>query len=302
MRSVHPRVVWPAKAVGRPQGARTMGGACKEYAIYKNERTCKKMQNRLQEMLRSMLLIGIVLGALVVSTPAQCAPLTNGSFENGLTGWSVWGNATAATTYQGVLGPGGEGNITPMDPTDGTHEAVIVAGSVSAAALATDLGLPSDAFDNMLYHWALPASYGSAISQTITVRAGDIVQFTEYFKANDSSMGGYWWEHWRDSEREDDFCFVSVALLSGDSTLSVTSESYQTEIPEATSVLSLVNDVNGYHAVGNYGQTMNSMWFGFDVAGTYKIGFGAFNSGDNENNWWCPSRSWRAKSYAPHRF
>jgi len=120
------------------------------------------------------------IAVLFAAGSAQAA-IVNPSFETpGLAGWSTVGMAVAA---DGTIG---------VSPTDGTFQALLIAGagSVSPAVIESAVGLfPGDlASLNSLFGLAAPFE-GSAIYQTFTAAAGDSVTVDLDFLTNEL-LGG----------------------------------------------------------------------------------------------------------------
>ncbi len=125
-------------------------------------------------MIRRPTCLAACLAALLMQLggvpQAQAVGVTNGSFETGtFQGWSVTGATSIATA---AFGSG---------PTDGSFQALLTngTGSVSDTDLEVFLGVPAGTLDALAA--GLPgssdATEGSAIKQTITVNAGDVVSF-----------------------------------------------------------------------------------------------------------------------------
>jgi hypothetical protein len=110
----------------------------------------------------------IVVSALLLSLQAQAA-IVNGGFETGsYTGWSTIGNNAVVTSAFGT------------GPVEGAFQSLSTtgAGSASQSALETLLGLGAgtlDLFGNG------NVFEGSAIKQTISVRAGETLSFSWNF-------------------------------------------------------------------------------------------------------------------------
>lgn len=99
-------------------------------------------------------ILSLLLCFMIVGT-AHAVPLTNGSFESGLTGWTPAGNAGVVSSY--VATNDVASVYTTMSPTNGDKFATVKAGSPTSS-------LTSSAF---------------------TVSLGNIVSFDWFFSAED---------------------------------------------------------------------------------------------------------------------
>ncbi len=183
-----------------------------------------------------------------VTTPLLSqAAVVNGGFETGdLTGWTVVGSAQAPDATIGVT------------PTHGTRQGYIeTTGNYTAYAMPIEdaLGIPETTFTDL---GAGTPVNGTAITQSVTVSAGDTLTFD--------------WDFLTDELDEDpmynDFAYLiidnSVSLLA-----SRNGSAYDTVSPPA----------------GFDGQTdWMSGSYTFTSAGTHTIGFGVFNVGDTGHN------------------
>jgi hypothetical protein len=156
----------------------------------------------------------IGLASILGASPSQAAVI-NGNFDNDLTGWGAKGSA----------------NI-----VDG--KAFLSAFGDSDTNIETFLGLGAGALDALN---GSNATNGSAIKQTITVNAGDILSFDWQFQGQDYLP-------------YNDFSFFSISSLA-----------------------SKLADIK---AVGSFGQKLSQTSYTFQSAGTYTIGFGVFNALD----------------------
>jgi hypothetical protein len=132
--------------------------------------------------------------------PSTNATLINGGFETGdFTGWTTLGETNIETAG---LGSG---------PTQGTSQASLsTAGAAFAGSIIEEfLGLDPGSLDNLgtsLDFLPFPggvASQGSAIRQTFTVNAGDILTFDWNFLTNEPALFPPF----------NDFSFVSISSL-----------------------------------------------------------------------------------------
>lgn len=142
--------------------------------------------------------------SLVVLLTSGMAPsvhavsISNGGFETGdFTSWSTAGNTSVQDS---TFGSG---------PVEGTYDALLTTGSdpdfgdpsVSASDLETFLGLSSGSLDGLGNG---TATEGSAIKQTFSANAGDVLSFDWNFLSTES-----------DSEEPfNDFAFVYLVSLS----------------------------------------------------------------------------------------
>lgn len=103
--------------------------------------------------------------ATVLVTPSSIGS----TFENGLTGWNIIGNASTQGVFGGIV------------PTQGASQGLIVSGAVSTTTVDNFLGLPlgtvSTTFPN--------TTAGSSFKRTITVNAGDTLYFDWNFVTED---------------------------------------------------------------------------------------------------------------------
>jgi len=133
--------------------------------------------------------------------PSTNATLINGGFETGdFTGWTTLGETSIETS---AFGSG---------PTQGTSQASLsTEGAAFAGSIIEEfLGLDPGSLDNLgtsLDFLPFPggvASQGSAIRQTFTANAGDLLTFDWNFLTNDPSLFPTF----------NDFSFVSISSLS----------------------------------------------------------------------------------------
>ena len=158
-------------------------------------------------------------GGVMLSTSIQ-----NGSFESGLTNFSVVGNASTQTA---AFGSG---------PTDGTSQALLSTGdpTVTAEAIETFLGLSSGALDALLEQspdalandpfFPFPPLFplvdsGSAISQSITGQAGDVLSFDSNFLTDEI-------DEFVSETPFNDFAFFSLANAQGATVIADTSSEF----------------------------------------------------------------------------
>ncbi|NEO33075.1 MAG: PEP-CTERM sorting domain-containing protein [Symploca sp. SIO3C6] len=174
---------------------------------------------------------GILLGLGVIETNSAQAALINGSFEQGFKGFSTIGDASIKTA---AFGSG---------PTDGNKQALLTNGfgSVSDANLEKFLELNAGILDTIGIG---DATGGSALQQTFTANAGDVLSFKFNFLTNEFTP-----------EFEfNDFAFVS---LTGIDTLADTFSDF----------VSTITPFDAETGFGTFSQTIS-------VSGTYSLGIG----------------------------
>lgn len=160
---------------------------------------------------------GAAITLALGTSSAQAATLANGNFEDGFNGWQTIGNTSI-----------------------NNGEASLSGSSASDVDLESFLGLAAGSLDGLGNG---NATFGSAIKQTITAKAGDVLTFDWKFNAGDYLPFN-------------DFSFFSIG-----------------------SALSELADVQ---FVGNYGSTgPKTFSYTFQKAGSYSLGFGVTNVSDN---------------------
>ena len=172
--------------------------------------------------------------------------ISNGSFESGnFSGWDTIGDTSIETEDLGIF------------PTDGASQALITSGdsdsggSVVDADLEEFLDLSAGSLDGIVGD---DASEGSAIKQTFTAEAGDIVSFDWNFLTNESTP----------NETFNDTGFVSIG-------------GFTFELADTNAEFSDAPDVERFSS-----QTgTQTLTFSVANAGTYDIGFGAVDVGDS---------------------
>lgn len=155
--------------------------------------TASILLNRLTLTSGVVSLIG--LSSLCFASESYAASI-NGSFETGdFTGWTTIGSTSIKTAEFG------------SEPTQGTYEALVTNSSVSISApnLETFLGLEPGSLNDLGNG---NTTNGSAIKQTFTANAGDVVNFDWNFVTNEELETVF-----------NDFAFVS---LNSPSTLAST--------------------------------------------------------------------------------
>jgi hypothetical protein len=115
--------------------------------------------------------LGVVVALTLAGVTPVSAQILNGSFESNFSNWSTAGDASVQTAAYGVT------------PTQGTKDALISTdstgisgtGSVAAGTLDTFLGLSAG---------TLTGARGSAIKQSFTATAGQVITFDWDFLTN----------------------------------------------------------------------------------------------------------------------
>jgi hypothetical protein len=125
---------------------------------------------RLTSIMHYASLLGVT--SLLLASPAQAA-LLNGGFETGdLTSWSTFGNPILQTA---TFGSG---------PTEGTYQALLESRpDDNYVALSDFLGITPSQLDTLGYRETFG---GSAIKQTFTANAGDVLSFDWNFLTNEA--------------------------------------------------------------------------------------------------------------------
>jgi hypothetical protein len=186
--------------------------------------------------------ICVIMLTLAVLPNIASADVTNGGFETGdFTGWSTIGVASIETAAYGA------------GPTEGSYQALVISedGSlVSDSTIETFLGLAAGTLDGLIDD---DATAGSAIKQTITASAGDMLTFDWNF-LTDEMVGTV-----------PDFTFVSI--VSGTSEILA-------DVGSSTFVSSATTFSN------ETGFTMFT--YTFPTSGTFTLGFGVMHAWDNE--------------------
>lgn len=174
------------------------------------------------------------------TSTANAASIANGSFETGnFTGWSTIGNASVETAEFGT------------DPTKGTSQASLTTefDTVSSSALESFLGLAPKSLSGLRNGKVVE---GSAIQQTFTAKAGDVLTFDWNFLTNESSES---------SSTNNDFAFATL-------------KPFLLELADASSAsatsLTSFPDETGF-------QTFSTV---ISTPGTYTLGVGVANVGD----------------------
>jgi hypothetical protein len=166
------------------------------------------------------------------------------SFETGdFLDWSILGNTSIETVSFGV------------NPTEGNYQAVLTsgAGSVTDTQLENFAGLSTGALDNLLN--GKNATEGSIITQTITVNAGDTLQFDWNYFTQEGFNSFY-----------SDSAFISI---------SNTSMKYVEKLADTSSQLTSLS-APSYGMITGY-QTFS---YQFSQSGTFTLGVGILDAID----------------------
>ncbi|MBD2255012.1 PEP-CTERM sorting domain-containing protein [Nostoc parmelioides] len=169
----------------------------------------------------------------------QAISINNGSFETGdFSNWDTTGQATV------------EGSSFNVAPADGTYQAVLETlqdeTGISSSDLETFLGLSSGSLTGSVE--------GSAIKQTITVNAGDVLTFYWNFLTDEVSADPDF----------NDFAFFSV------SNINQLANTYDATVFS----FSRLAQQTGYQPYT----------YNFTTAGIYTLGFGVIDVGDTTVN------------------
>jgi hypothetical protein len=166
--------------------------------------------------------------------------LTNGGFESGMTGWSTIGVASIETAAYGA------------GPTEGSYQALVTSGdgSVSDSTIETFLGLAAGTLDSLI---AGDANEGSAIRQTITAGAGDILTFNWNFLTDEVEEG----------DDVPDFAFVSIV------------SNFSEILADAVSSTFVPSNTPFYDETG-----FSTFQYTFQTSGTFTLGFGVMDEDD----------------------
>ncbi|MBU7581968.1 MAG: PEP-CTERM sorting domain-containing protein [Nostoc sp. TH1S01] len=158
-----------------------------------------------------LLVAGAGAAFVFVASPSQAAVINISDF----TGWQSIGNVSLSN-----------------------QQAILSSGGVSDTAVESFLGLANGALEAFNFQ---NVNNGSAIKNTITVQAGDVLTFDWQFQAGDYLP-------------YNDFSFYSIGTS--------------------------LNKLADIRQVGNFGQIASQTSYTFTTAGTYTIGFGVVNTLD----------------------
>lgn len=179
------------------------------------------------------------LQSFTLPEPSPNATVINGSFETGdFMGWTTLGETSIATAAFGA------------SPTDKTYQALLsTTGVTFADSIIEDfLGLEAGSLDNLGNGNAIS---GSAIRQTFTAKAGDILTFDWNFLTNEEVPPAF-----------NDFSFVSMSEISK------LADSF---FP------SFVNSITPFVKETGF-QTFS---FTIPTTGLYSLGIGVIDTGDS---------------------
>ncbi len=191
-----------------------------------------------QKLSMSVGALSIALGAIAATSQSAKAAIINGGFETGdFTDWNTIGNTSIVD--------GSFGN----SPTEGTYDALLSTGgaTVSDSAIEDFLGLSAGSLDIL---GGVNATGGSAIKQTFTANAGDILEFDWNFLTNEFTPTFF-----------NDFSFVSVSSID---LLADTFSDFVTS-------LTPFSEETGF-------QTFS---FTIPTSGSYTLGLGVLDAADN---------------------
>ncbi|NEQ87958.1 MAG: PEP-CTERM sorting domain-containing protein [Moorea sp. SIO2I5] len=190
--------------------------------------------------------VSLVSAATLLSANPALA-IVNGSFETGdFTEWATIGNTSIETA---AFGSG---------PTDGDFQALLTTdfGSVPVSDLETFLGLTAGSLATIpnLPNVGTPTE-GSAIQQTFTAHAGDVLSFDWNFLTNESTSSFT-------PEVFNDFSFVSIAkMVDG--------------LADTNSPLFITSLTRFFQETG-----FQSFSYTFETSGSFSLGIGVFDEDD----------------------
>jgi hypothetical protein len=168
----------------------------------------------------------------------------NGGFETGdFTGWTTTGSALIKTSSFGT------------GPTEGTYDALVTNDNgPNHTAVESFLGLANNALASLVSN----VTNGSAIKQTIGVTAGSTLTFDWNFLTTEA-VGETTFR---------DFGFVSITPVGAGGTL--------VKLADTTSMLVDAPSATGFFSMTGF----RTFTFTFTTDGTYTLGVGAMNAGD----------------------
>lgn len=206
---------------------------------------------------RSVFVSGVLV--LIAGCLFAAASIVNGAFSANLSGWNVAGAASAVGIQGNVIPPGGSTQALIASGTGSVNSYA----DVPVATIEADLNLPSGAI-----HTALPNNYsnvtnGSAIWQTFSATAGDVVTFNWNFATNEG-VPTQW-----------DAALYSVRVGSNPATVY--------ELADTTQTASLSTTVTGSGLPFSGGKMTGYKQVSINIAatGTYTIGFISMQTGDD---------------------
>ncbi len=202
--------------------------------------------------------LGLCAWLLLGPALPGAAQIQNGSFESGYTGWTQIGkNQVVTGTFGDAPASGTDQSFSDNNNTD---------GAAAVGALETGLGLASGALTALGQG---TVTYGSAITQPVTLQPGDTAVFTfhyDFLTAQDPHYPPF----------VNDFAFVS---LSGQAPV-LLANATQAAIPEPAATGRASHSIDDYLAETGYRTgTYTLSATANPGGGTYKLGFGAVSIG-----------------------
>jgi hypothetical protein len=174
--------------------------------------------------------------------------LVNGSFEtDNFSGWSTLGSSSIETSTFGSI------------PTDGNSQALLSTGGATFDDSITEkfLGLEAGSLNNLSKG---QVNKGSSIQQIFTAKAGDILSLDYNFLSNEVLPPISF----------SDLSFVSISSPSGNSISSLL------ELADASDATSTTSQTDFFEETG-----FQTFSFKLPTTGTYTLGIGVINVGDN---------------------
>jgi hypothetical protein len=181
--------------------------------------------------------------------PFTLSPIPlNGGFEAGdFTGWTTIGSTAIKTASFGT------------GPTEGTFDALITNDSgPDHTTVESFLGLDANALTSLVSN----VTNGSVIQQTINVSAGSTLTFDWNFLTNEAVSATLY----------RDFSFLSITPVGAGGTL--------VKLADTTSPLVDAPSATGFFYMSGF----STFTFTFTLDGTYILGVGAMNAGDQNIN------------------
>jgi hypothetical protein len=191
--------------------------------------------------MKRLITICIITLTLAALSNIASANITNGGFETGdFTGWSTIGVTSIETAAYGA------------GPTEGSYQALITTydGSVSDYTIEMFLGLAAGTLDGLI---DANATVGSAIKQTITASAGDMLTFDWNFLTDEVEAG----------DDVPDFAFVSIV------------SNFSEILADAVSSTFVPSDTPFFDETG-----FSTFQYTFQTSGTFTLGCGVMNEDD----------------------
>jgi hypothetical protein len=196
--------------------------------------------------MKRLIAICVIMLTLAVLSNIASADITNGGFESGdFTGWSTIGVTSIETAAYGT------------GPTEGSYQALVTSPEdngflVSDSTIETFLGLAAGTLDGLI---AKDATVGSAIKQTITASAGDMLTFDWNFLTDEVEEG----------DDVPDFTFVSI--VSGTTEI----------LADAVSSTFVSSSTPFFDETG-----FTMFQYTFPTSGTFTLGFGVMHVEDDD--------------------